>query len=206
MAKLKRRIKRFFYCSERFFTIIATPIAIIGLIITWISLTESDNDQKKQINKLNTLANESFNHTKLLTNQLESLTDELEFLKEQKKQNDENRFSEIEPKLIIEFKNSNGDLISASLINNGKNAKIIKVIERKSNDFSINIPFENIGEGKEKEFTIRYKKVEERNEKTTLNFTLIYEDIDKRRHSKNFRFTNIEEIINEKYKNELVLI
>ncbi|MDD2798497.1 MAG: hypothetical protein PHV20_07895 [Bacteroidales bacterium] len=205
MTKLEKIIKRIFYYTERFFTIIATPIAIIGLIIAWISLSESDNDQKAQINKLNALANESFKHTKLLTNQLETLTEELEFLKEQKKQNDENRFSEIKPKLVLEFKNYNGDIISASLINNGKSAKIIKVITKKPNDFTINIPFQNIGEGKEKGITFRYKKPEERNEKTTLYFTLIYEDIDKKIHSKDFRFSNIEEIINEKYKNDIVL-
>lgn len=180
---------------------IAEVFSIIAAIIACIVFFQKDIQLQNQINKLDTLANESFKHTKILTSQLKTLKNELEFLKKQKKQNDENRFCEIEPKLVFEFQDYNGDIISASLINNGNSAKIIKIIEQKPNDFIINIPFQHIGEGKEKEITFRYKKPEERYKKNTLYFTLIYEDIDKKIHSKTFKFTNPERIINENNKN-----
>jgi len=108
-----------------------------------------------------------------------------------------------EPKLIIEFDNQNGDIVTAKLINDGKIAKILKIEENKSNDFIIDFPFNYIGEGKEKEIYFRYKNVHERNENTTLDFKIIYEDIDKKIHTKYFKYKDLESIINEKYKNQM---
>ncbi len=182
---------------------IAAAISIPAAIIACIVFFQKDIQLQGQINKLDTIANQSLQQTKLLTNQVELLKSELDFQKEQNNQSLIHREAEIKPKLIIELDDFNGDIISASIINNGKSAKILKIKNKNPKDFIIHIPFQNIGEGKEKGITFRYKKPEERNEKTILSFTLIYEDIDKRRHSQDYSFTNIEETINKKNNNQI---
>jgi hypothetical protein len=185
-------------------SVIGTIFALVGLIIAWSSLTKNDSDLQRQINKLDTVANQSLEQTKLLMDQIGILKEELDFQKQQHELSISNRKAEIEPKLIIELDNYNGDIISANLINNGKAAKIVRYEEKIPNDFVIDIPFQYIGEGKEKCITFRYKNPGERNEKTVLNFTIIYEDIDKKIHSADFKFVNLEGLIDEKDKNKIL--
>lgn len=187
-------------------SIIGTLAAIIGLAFAWLSLTKSDKDLQSQINKLDTIANQSMKHTKLLTNQVELLTDELEYQKQQNEITQSHRQTDIEPKLTIEFEGYNGDVISARLINNGKPAKILKFVEKKGNEFIINIPFQYIGEGKEKEIFFKFKKPDERNEKTALNFILFYKDIENRIKSKEFYYVDLEKIIDDIYKVRIINI
>jgi len=183
---------------------IAAAISIPAAIVACIVFFQKDLELQQQINSLNTIAIQSIKHTKLLTNQVEILKNELEFQKYQNNLSLSHRKSEVEPILVIEFEEYNGDLVSASLINNGKSAKILRFKENIPNDFEIYIPFQNIGEGKKKDISFRYKNVNERNEKTILNFTLTYEDIDKKTYSKNFKFRNIEEILNKKFNNKVI--
>lgn len=180
---------------------IAAGISIPAAIIACIVFFQKDKELQHQINRLDIIAVQSLKQTKLLTNQVEILKDELEFQKYQNNLSLSHREIEIQPILVIEFTEHNGDLVSASLINNGKSAKIVRFKEKIPNDFEIFIPFQNIGEGKKKDISFRYKNVGKRNEKTVLNFTLIYEDIDKQIHSKEFKFTNIEGIFNRMYNN-----
>lgn len=182
---------------------IAAAISIPAAIVAFIVFFQKDIELQYQINKLDTIANQSLEHTKLLTNQVELLKDELEFQKQQHELTLSHRQTEIEPKLSIEFEHYNGDIVSANLINSGKSAKIIKFVENNPNDFIIDIPFQYIGEGKEKQIFFRYKNPDVRDNNTVLNFTIIYEDLDKKTRSKNFRFKDIEGIINEKYKNNM---
>jgi len=182
---------------------ISAAIAIPSAIIACIVFFQKDIQLQYQINKLDTIANQSLQHTKLLTNQIDLLKDELDFRKKQNNQSILNRVAEIKPKLIIDLNYYNGDIISARMINNVKSAKILKIKNNNPNDFVIHIPFQNIGEGKEKNITFRYKKPEERNDKMILSFTLFYEDIDRRKYSQDYNFTNIEENINIKNKNEI---
>jgi hypothetical protein len=183
---------------------ISAAISIPAAIIACIVFFQKDKELQHQINRLDTIAVQSVKQTKLLTNQVEILKDELEFQKYQNDLSLSHRNIEIQPILVIEFDAYDGGLISASLINNGRPAKILKIKEKIPNDFEIIIPFQNIGEGKKKDISFRYKNVSERSEKTTLNFTLIYEDIDKHIHSKDFRFTNIEGILNRIFNNTIV--
>ena len=183
---------------------IAAAISIPAAIIACIIFFQKDKELQHQINRLDIIAVQSLKQTKLLTNQVGILKDELEFQKYQNNISLSHREIEIQPNLVIEFEGYNGDLVSASLINNGKFAKILKFKEKKPNDFEIFIPFQSIGEGKKKDISFKYKSVSERNEKTVLNFTLIYEDIDKHIHSKDFKFMNIEGIINRMYSNKMI--
>lgn len=179
-------------------SIVGTIFAFAGLIIAWSSLTKSDSDLQRQINKLDTVANQSLEQTKLLTDQLGVLKEELDFQKQQHELSISNRKAEIEPKLIIELYEYSGSIIYANLINNGKAAKIISYKETIPNDFVIDIPFQYIGEGKEKDITFHYKNHAERNKKSVLNLVIIYEDIDKKTHSIDFKFEDIERLIDEK--------
>lgn len=184
-------------------TIIGTLFALVGLIIAWTSLTKNDVDLQSQINKLDTVASQSLEQTKLLTEQVVLFKEELDFQKQQHELSITNRKTEIEPKLTIELEDFNGDIVSAKLINNGKSAKILKFIEKNPNDFIIDIPFQYIGEGKEKYISFRYKNSRSSDDKTILNFTLVFEDIDGKVHSKDYKFINIDQLIDEKYKNTI---
>lgn len=175
-------------------SIIGTFAAIIGLAFAWLSLTKSDKDLQSQINKLDTIANHSMKHTKLLTNQVELLTDELEYQKQQNEISQSYRQIDIEPKLTIEF----DSYFSAKLINNGKPAKILKIIEKKENDFIIDIPFQYIGEGKEKEISFSLKKPDKGFKNTVISFILFYQDIENKIKSKEFHYVDLEKIFGEK--------
>jgi hypothetical protein len=159
---------------------IAAAISIPAAIIAFCAFFQKDNDLQRQITNLDTIARQSIIQTNILKKQVELLQDEQDFLKQQNDLSLSQRQTEIDPKLIIEFDKYNGDLIYANLINNGKIAKILKIVENTPNDFIIDIPFQYIGEGKEKPIFFQYKNASERNDNIVLNFTLIYEDIDKK--------------------------
>ena len=205
MKETKTKKPRITDWIQAVMAILGTSAAIVGLIIAWLSLTKSDKELQKQIDKLDIVATQSLEHTKLLTDQVILLTDELDFQKQQNEISLSHRQIDIEPKLIVEFEYFNGDIVSAKLINNGKSAKIIKVVEKKLNEFQIDIPFQYIGEGKEKPIFFKYKKPQERNEKTALDFTLIYQDIDNKIKSKEFSFIDIEGIIEKKNKSNIMI-
>lgn len=179
--------------------VFGTLFALVGLILAWSSLTKSDADLQHQISKLDTIATQSLEHTRLLTKQLAFFKEELDF----HKLSLSHRKKEVEPKLIIELEDYNGDIVTAKLINNGKIARIIKIVENKPNDFIIDIPHVYIGESKELPISFRYKNTQEGNNNAILNFTITYEDIDKKINSKIFRFKNLEDIINKKNKNQI---
>jgi hypothetical protein len=180
---------------------IAAAISIPAAIFAFYTFFQNDKDIQRQIASLDTISRQSIKQTEILTKQVELLREEQDFLKQQNDLSLSQRQTEIEPKLIIEFDNYNGDLVYANLINNGKIAKILKIVENTPNDFIIDIPFQYIGEGKEKQIFFQYKNASERNENTLLNFTLIYEDIDKKIMKKDFKFINLESIVNERNKN-----
>ncbi len=181
---------------------IAAAISIPAAIFAFFTFFQKDEDLQRQIASLDTISRQSIIQTEILKNQVDILKEEQDFLKQQNELSLSQRLTEIEPKLIIELDKYNGDVIYANLINNGKIAKIIKIVENKPNDFIIDIPFQYIGEGKEKQIFFQYKNANERNENTLLNFTLIYENIDKKIMEKNFKFKNVESIIYEKNKNQ----
>lgn len=183
---------------------IAAAISIPAAIFAFYTFFQNDKDIQRQIASLDTISRQSIKQTEILTKQVELLREEQDFLKQQNDLSLSQRNTEIEPKLIIEFDNCNGDLVFANLINNGKIAKILKIVEKTPNDFIIDIPFQYIGEGKEKQIFFQYKNANERNENTLLNFTLIYEDIDKKIIKKDFKFINLENIVNERNKNRYV--
>lgn len=179
---------------------LAALISIPAAIFAFFTFFQKDKDLQRQIANLDTISRQSIIQTKILADQVKILNEERDF---QIKQNDlslSHRKTEIEPKLIIEFDNYNGDIISANLINNGKSAKIIQIKEKKNNGFLIDIPFQYIGEGKEKQIYFRFKNPDVQ-ENTVLDFTLIYEDIDKKILSKDFHFSDIHKIIENRYKN-----
>lgn len=179
---------------------LAAVISIPAAIFAFFTFFQNDKDLQRQITNLDTIARQSIIQTKILADQVKILNEERDF---QIKQNDvtlSHRKTEIEPKLIIEFDNYSGDIISANLINNGKSARIIKIKEKKNNGFLIDIPFQYIGEGKEKQIYFRFKNPDVQ-ENTVLDFTLIYEDIDKKILSKDFHFSDIHKIIENRYKN-----
>lgn len=180
---------------------IAAAISIPAAIVACVVFFQKDIVLQSQINKLDTIASQSLEHTRLLTEQVSVLKNELKIQVQQKELSQSNRKSEIAPKLIIEFDYYNGDVISAKLINYGKSARILRKVDNPSSDFNFDIPYQIIGEGKEKVIFFKYKRVEERSEKTELNFKLYYEDIDKKKYTKDFRFVNIERIIDDKRKN-----
>jgi hypothetical protein len=177
---------------------IAAAISIPAAIFGFYTFFQNDKDIQCQIDSLDTISRQSIKQTEILTKQVELLRDEQDFLKQQNDMLLSQRQTEIEPKLIIEFDSQNGDFIYANLINNGKIAKIIKIVENTHNDFKIDIPFQYIGEGKEKQIFFQYKSVDERNENTLLNFTIFYENIDKKTMKKDFKFKDVERIINER--------
>lgn len=183
---------------------IAAAISIPAAIIACIVFFQKDLALQSQINKLDTIANQSLKQTRLLTEQVIFLKNELNIQVQQNEISRLNRISEIEPKLIIEFDYYNGDVILAKLINNGKSARILKKVDYPSSSFIFDIPYLIIGEGKEKVIYFKYKYVEERSEKTELNFKLYYEDIDHKKYSKDFKFLNIERIIDDKRKNDIL--
>jgi hypothetical protein len=182
---------------------IAAAISIPAAIFGFFTFFQKDVNLQRQISNLDTISRQSIIQTEILTKQIEILKEEQVFLKEQNDLSNSHRKTEIEPKLIIEFDNQNGEIITANLINNGKIAKIIKIVENDPNDFIIDFPFQYIGDGKEKQIFFKYKNASERSENTILNFTIIYEDIDKKIKSKNFNFKDVEHIISEKYKNQI---
>lgn len=180
---------------------IAAAISIPAAIFAFYTFFQNDKDIQRQIASLDTISRQSIKQTEILTKQVELLRDEQDFLKQQNELSLSQRQTEIEPKLIIEFDDYNGDLVYANLINNGKIAKILKIVENTPNDFKIEIPFQYIGEGKEKQIIFQYKNANERKENSHLNFTLIYEDIDKKIQKKDFKFSNLESIVNDRNKN-----
>lgn len=184
--------------------ILGTLFALVGLILAWLSLSNSDKDLQRQIDKLDIVANQSLEHTKILTEQLELIKEDLDFQKQQNELSHNLRQTEIEPKLILEFYSFSGDLVKANLINNGKIAKILKVEENLPNDFLIDIPYQFIGEGKEKEITFRLKNSGNGIGNIVLNFTLYYQDIDKKNHSMNFYINDIEEIFAKMDENRII--
>ena len=184
---------------------IAAFISIPAAIFAFFTFFQKDVDLQRQISNLDTIARQSIIQTEILKNQVELLKEEQDFLKQQNDLALTQRQTEIDPKLVIKFDDYNGDMIYANLINNGKIARIIKFVENNPNDFIIDIPFQYIGEGKEKEIFFQYKDAHKRDKNTLLNFTLIYEDIDKKTIKKDFKFKDLESIINEKNKNRNII-
>lgn len=185
---------------------IAAAISIPAAIFACIVFFQKDIVLQSQISKLDTIANQSLDQTRLLTEQVTILKKELKMQIHQNNLSQSNRKSEIEPKLIIEFEYYNGDVISAKLINNGKSAIILGKVDNPSSDFNFDIPYQVIGEGKEKDIYFKYKRPDEKSDKTELNFRLYYEDIDNKKYTKDFKFVNIEQLIDEKQKNNIQLV
>jgi len=182
---------------------IASAISIPAAIIACFVFFQKDLVLQSQINKLDTIANQSLEHTRLLTEQVTILKNELNIQIQQNELSQSNRKSEIAPKLIIEFDYYNGDVVSAKLINNGKSARILKKVDNQTSDFNFDLSFQIIGEGKEKEIFFKNKRAEEGLINKEISFKLFYEDIDKKKYSKEFKYVDIEGIINDKHKNDI---
>lgn len=184
---------------------IASAISIPAAIIACFAFFQKDLVLQSQINKLDSIANQSLEHTRLLTEQVTILKRELNVQIQQNDLTQSNRKSEIAPKLIIELDYYNGDVVYAKLINNGKSARILKKVDNQTSDFNFDLTFQSIGEGKEKEIFFKNKRADEGLVNKEISFTLYYEDIDKKKYSKKFKFVDIEGIIYEKHKNDIQL-
>lgn len=110
---------------------VSSFLAIPGTIFAFVLAFRNDDDLQKQISNLQTIADESQKQTELLIAERDSLAIRWK--------------QQIQPVFEIECDYLGGYEIEANLINSGKVATDIKVIE--ITDFRIEIPFKNLGEG-----------------------------------------------------------
>lgn len=85
-------------------------------------------------------------------------------------------------------------------MNRGGRAKIIKIVENKSNDLEIDIPIGFIGSGDKEEILFKFRNLDDK-ENSILSFTIVYQDVDKKIHKKKIEFKNIYRRSNELIKN-----
>lgn len=177
---------------------ITSLISVAGVILAFVIFFKKNEELQHQINSLDTIARQSIQQTKILSEQLgfDTCFNKL---------NVSLRNSEIEPLLSIDFTDINEEFISANIINTGKSANIKRIKENKENCCEIDIPFKSIGDGKERAIFFRYKKPYEDKNKV-LDFTIFYEDIYHKSHLKRFKFetNSIKQIIENKFKNSMM--
>lgn len=129
-------------------------------------------ENKEMIKKLEVLVENSVKQDSLIQNQIKLLKDERDTMTNRWKQ-------QIKPVFEIECDEYGGGTseIEAFLVNSGKIATDIKVIQNNDNGFNIDLPFKNLGEGGKDKIFINFKNRDiSKPEEVDLNITLFYKD------------------------------
>jgi hypothetical protein len=123
---------------------IASIIAIVGAIVAFYKAFDNDRVLQSQIENLQTIASESKIQTELLKAERDSMSIRWK--------------QQIKPVFEIQcdFHSGGTNEIDALLVNNGKIATDIKVIDNNS-FFNVDIPFKNLGEGMKKTIYLNFK-------------------------------------------------
>jgi hypothetical protein len=172
-AKLNKEVPSNFLLkiSNNFTIVSAILTLIIGIFTFWLMIKYGEN--KEMINRLEVLVKNSEKQDSLIQNQIQLLKAERDSMEIRWRQ-------QIKPDFAIECDEYfwGGSEIEGFLVNDGKIATDIKVIENYNNGFNVNIPFKDLGEGMRKKIVINFKNQKDitNPEDVNLDITLSFKD------------------------------